>query len=163
MKTLLEYTLPRPQPATGGRRKDSEPEVWLVHTIIGDGIQTNAAAAKMLWAISGTGAFNAVRYFLLVGKCGTHQFALTAKNGVIGRAAGVAAEAAGEGTEYEGVTSNAVRIFKYLVPEYYEDFKISIQAWVELHVEIVEPEAIHQPQAVAAPLSHAARLQRPGK
>ena len=100
LKTLLENTLPRPQPATGGRRTDSEPEVWLVHAIIGDGILTNVAAAKMLWAISGTGAFNAVRYFLLVGKCGTHQFALTAKNGVIGRAAGVAAEAAGEGTEY---------------------------------------------------------------
>ena len=65
VKTLLENTLPKPQPATGGarpatggRRKDSEPEVWLVHAIIGDGIPTNAAAAKLLWAVAATGALS---------------------------------------------------------------------------------------------------------
>jgi hypothetical protein len=159
VKMLLENMLPQPQPATGGRRKDSEPEVWLVHAIIGDAINTNQAAAKILWAVAATGAFKIVRYFLLVGKCGTHQSALSAKNGVIGRAAAAAAEAAGEGKEFEDVVANAVRIFKYLVPDYYEDFKFSIATWVHLHVEVVEPEAIHQPQAVAAALSHAARMQ----
>jgi hypothetical protein len=159
VKTLLENMLPQPQPATGGRRKDSEPEVWLVHAIIGDAINTNQAAAKILWAVAGTGAFTIVRYFLLVGKCGTHQSALSAKYGVLGRAAAAAAETAGEGKEFEDVVGNAVRLFKYLVPDYYEDFKISIAKWVQLHVEVVEPEAIHQPQAVAAASSHAARMQ----
>ena len=104
MKTLLEYTLPRAQPATGGRRTDSEPEVWLVHAIIGDGILTNVAAAKMLWAISGTGAFNAVRYFLLVGKCGTHQFRRTPK-GVL---AATGAMSAATGAIRFGASPNAL-------------------------------------------------------
>ena len=30
--------------------KDSEPKVWVVHAIIGDGINTNEAVAKILWA-----------------------------------------------------------------------------------------------------------------
>ena len=168
VKMLLENMFPQPQPApaTGGRRKDSEPEVWMVHAIIGDAIGTNEAACKILWAVAATGAFKIVRYFLLVGKCGTHQSALSAKDGVIGRAAAAAAEAAGEGKEFEDVVANAVRIFKYLVPDYYEDFKSSIAKWVHLHVEVVEPGAIHQPQAVAhqpqavaAALSHADRMQ----
>ena len=71
-----------------------------------------------------------VRYFLVVGKCGTHQAALAAKNGVIGRAAAAAAAVAGEKKEFEGVPENAVRLFKYLVPQYYEDFKVSVAKWV---------------------------------
>ena len=47
--------------------------------------------------MAATGAFKIVRYFLLVEKCGTHQSALSAKDGVIGRAAVVAVEAVGEG------------------------------------------------------------------
>ena len=147
VNTLLENMLPRPQPS---RRKDSEPEVWLVHAIIGDAISTNGAAAKILWAMAATGAFKKVRYFLLVGKCGTHQSALSAKDGVIGRAAAAAAEAAGEGKEFEDVVATVVRIFKYLVLDYYEDFKLSIAKWVNLHVEVVVPEAAS---------SHAARMQ----
>ena len=67
----------------------------------------------------------------MVGKCGTHQAALAAKNGVIGRAAAAAAADAGENKEFEGVTENAVRLFKYLVPQYYEDFKVSVAKWVQ--------------------------------
>ena len=103
-----------PQAVAGSHRR---PEIWLTHCLIGDGIPTNLAAAKILWALSLKGNFGLVRYFLLVGKCGTHQAALTAKNGVIGRAAAAAAEAAGEAKEFEDVTANAVRLFKYLVPE----------------------------------------------
>ena len=79
------------------------------------------------------GRFNAVaRYFLLVAKCGTHQAALSAKGGVIGRAAGIAAAMAGEGTAFDTVPANATRLFKYLVPEYSEDFKQSVERWVHL-------------------------------
>ena len=45
------------------------------------------------------------------------------------------------------------------MPDYYEDLKVSIAQWVHLHLEVVEPVAIHQPQAVSAALSHAARMQ----
>ena len=158
MNTLLGKMLPQPQPAY-------ESEVWLAHIIIGDAINTNEAAAKILWALAAKGSFGSVRYFLLLGKCGTHQSALSAKDGVIGRAAATAAEAAGEGKEFEDVVGNAVRIFKYLVPEYYEDFKTSVAAWVHLNVECVPPQAaspatggtpaVHQPLSQ----SHAARMQ----
>ena len=70
------------------------------------------------------------------------------KSGVIGRVAAAAAEAAGEAKEFEDVTPNAVRLFKYLVPDYYEDFKLSTAAWVHEHVEVIcQPQAECQPQA----------------
>ena len=70
MNNLIANIVPRPQPSTGWRRKVSGPEVWLVHIIIGDGIGTNHASAKLLLASAATGAFESVRYFLLLGKCG---------------------------------------------------------------------------------------------
>ena len=83
----------------------------------------------------------------------------------MGRAAAAAAEVAGEGKEFDNVVANVVRIFKYLVPDYYEDFKISIANWVRSNVDVVQPQAdspatggppaVHQPQAE----SHAARMQ----
>ena len=90
-------------------------------------------------------------YFLLVGKCGTHQAALSAKSGVIGRAAAAAAKEAGESMDLEGVTANAVRLFKYLVPDYYEDLKRSTEAWVCKTVDVV-PRAACQPHAAAGQL-----------
>ena len=75
----------------------------------------------------------------MVGKCGTHQAALAAKNGVIGRAAAAAAADAGENKEFEGVTENAVRLFKYLVPQYYEDFKVSVAKWVHDALDSLSP------------------------
>ena len=88
-----------------------------------------------------------VRYFLVVGKCGTHQAALASKNGVIGRAAAAAAADAREKNEFEGVTENAVRLFKYLVPEYYEDFKVSVAKWVHDSLDTLSPSDDGQPQA----------------
>ena len=156
-ENLLNMLLENILPAASGRSEGSKkPEIWLVHAIIGDAIGTNLAAAKILWAAAATGASKFVRYFLLVGKCGTHQSALSAKNGVIGRAAAAAAEAAGEGNEFEGVVSNAVRLFKYLVPDYYEDFKISIAMWVHSHVEVVKAGA---PGVARAALSYADRMK----
>ena len=128
-------------PQAGGRGGSfrHNPEIWMLHCLIGDGIPTNVAAAKILWAFrdhvceqDGT----VVRYFLLVGKCGTHQTALSAKNGIVGR---VAAAAAGDSTEYEGVTANAVRLFKYLVPDYYEDFKKSVATWAHDYLKVLLP------------------------
>ena len=58
------------------------------------------------------------------------------KNGIVGR---VAAAAAGDSTEYEGVTANAVRLFKYLVPDYYEDFKKSVATWVHDYLKVLLP------------------------
>ena len=141
-KRLVQAWLAALVPPQAGGRGGSfrhNPEIWMLHCLIGDGIPTNVAAAKILWAFrdhvceqDGT----VVRYFLLVGKCGTHQTALSAKNGIVGR---VAAAAAGDSTEYEGVTANAVRLFKYLVPDYYEDFKKSVATWVHDYLKVLLP------------------------
>ena len=82
-----------------------------------------------LWPLGGgcglSGEFRPVRYFLLLSKCAVHQVALSAKNGVIGRAAATAAVCDGAKV-FQNVVGTAVRIFKYLVPQYYEDFKKSV-------------------------------------
>ena len=92
---------------------DSERELWFAHCLVGDGIPTNEAAAKIILAAQPrcwqVGALTA-RYFLLLAKCGTHQSALSAKTGVEGR---VAVAASGGGKAHEGVTASAVRLFKY--------------------------------------------------
>ena len=111
-----------------------------------------------------SGELRFVRYFLLLSKCGTHQAALSAKNGVIGPAADSAAKDAGEGKDFEQVTANAVRLFKYLVPQYYEDFQASVKRWVHDTLDLLLPnDASHsaaesQPQA-AGGQPQAARLQ----
>ena len=129
------------------------PEVWFVHAIIGDGIATNEAAAKILLAIAlkHREVTQRVRYFMLLGKCGTHQAALSARSAVIGRVAATAAAAAGEGNEFEFVTATSVRLFKYVVPQYYDDLAKSAEQWISANVTAVVPPqaagAAGQPQA----------------
>ena len=66
--------------------------------------------------------------------------------------AAAAAEAAGEAKEFEDVIPNAVRLFKYLVPDYYEDFKLSTAKWVREHVEVIcQPQGACQPLAACQP------------
>ena len=51
---------------------------------------------------------------------------------------------------FDGVTENAVRLFKYLVPDYYEDFRLSVHIWVHETLQVLfESEAlpVGQPQA----------------
>ena len=72
-----------------------------------------------------------MRCFLLVVKCGTHQAALSAKSGVTGSFA-----AAVGGELYKTVAGTAVRLFKYITNDYYEEFRHSVRDWVskKLHV-----------------------------
>jgi len=153
---LIAEVVP-PQVAHHGSHR--RPEIWLSHCIIGDGINTNDAAAKVLWALALQGQFQPVRYFLAVCKCGTHQSALAAKNGVIGRAAATAAAAGGEAKEFEDVTGTAVRLFKYLVPDYYDHFRRSVEQWVHCNLEVFLPGDPGRPQAAADGQPQAARLQ----
>ena len=154
--TMLRTLVPCRQEQDGSHRRRTE--IWFVHTLIGDGIATNEAAAKILLAIASTEhtVTQRVRYFLLLGKCGTHQAALSAKTGVIGRAAAKAAAAAGEGKEFEFVTATCVRLFKYVVPQYYEDLANSAERWIRENVTAVVPPP---PQAAGQPQATLARLQ----
>ena len=83
-------------------------DVWLFHIMIGDGINTNNAAAKQLWAcLQEHGLGPRVRYFLAVIVCGTHQTGLAAKGAVTGRAAAAAAS----GLLYQDIAGVVVRLF----------------------------------------------------
>ena len=91
-------------------------EIWLVHCLVGDGIGTNQKAARILWA--SRHSLQPIKYFLLLRVCLVHQAALSAKSGIIGRAATTAAAAASDGSKvFQDVTATAVRIFKYLKTE----------------------------------------------
>ena len=132
-------------PATGG-----EVETFFVHIMIGDGIATNAAAAKLLMACLRQQPLPpGIRYLLILVKCGNHQVALTAKYCVIGAPA---KSAAGDGSAHESVTATAVRLFKYAMPCYYEEFVRSTREWVMANVDALPPMLASQPQA--------AKLQR---
>ncbi|MEC9253541.1 MAG: hypothetical protein VX863_01705, partial [Candidatus Thermoplasmatota archaeon] len=114
----------------GGRE---HPETWVVHILIGDGVPTNLAAAKLLWAsVAHVPLGKRVRYFIAVVKCATHQAALTAKAAVTGT---FAATAGGE--LYKTTAGVAVRLFKYLINDYYEDFCTTAWDWVSNKLRVV--------------------------
>jgi hypothetical protein len=74
--------------ACSSHRRTTRPITWVVHILIGDAIPTNEAAAKLLLSMfhqRPLGPGN--QYFLVLLKCGTHQAGLSAKEGLLGRAA----------------------------------------------------------------------------
>ena len=120
-------------PPTSPRAASTEPETWLFHIIVGDGIATNEAAAKFLWScMQQRGLGRGTRYFLLLIKCGTHQVGLTAKSAVVGRAAAVAG-----GKLYQDIAGVCVRLFKYLICDYYDEFVFSAHEWALRHLEVL--------------------------
>jgi hypothetical protein len=113
-------------PVTGG---DAQLNVWLVHILIGDGIGTNNAAAKFVWScVMQRPLGRGVTYSLILVRCGVHSTALSARFGVTGE--GARAAARGTDPEEEGVTATAVRLFKYVIGDYYEELLSSMRAAV---------------------------------
>ena len=156
MNVLAEVVPPQAHHSSRSHRRIA---IWLLHYMVGDGIGTNQAAANILWALAMARQFSSVLYFLLVGKCGTHQACLTAKNGILGRVAAAAAAAAEEANEFENVTATAVRLFKYLVPQSYDDLTRSIVVWVQGKCDVFLPDSAGQPQAAPGSQPQAVRLQ----
>jgi len=121
---------------------------WLVHILVGDGIGTNEAAAKRLLAgVQQAPLSGGLRYFVLVVRCASHQANLAVASAVSGRAALCGEEnaavapglqpqehrvAAGKKkAPHRNLCGAAVRLFKYLVSDYYEDFVANLRAKVE--------------------------------
>ena len=139
-----------PQASVAGR---PPAEVWLLHVLVGDGIGTNEAAAKRLWAcIKERGLGPRVRYLLMVIVCGTHQSGLVAKSAVTGRAAAAAAR----GKLHEDIAGVTVRLFKFLVNDYFDTFVFFIHEWIFRDLQILQP---HEVDAAghASPLSWRAK------
>ena len=142
----------QPQAAANAqpRAAATDPEIWLFHILVGDGIATNEAAAKRLWAcLQQQGLGPRTRYFLLLLICGTHQAGLAAKSAVAGRSASVA-----RGKLYRDVAGVTVRLFKYLINDYYDEFVFSVNEWVLRELEVLPPQA-----ADAAAQAETARMQ----
>ena len=115
-----------------GARAREQPDTWLVHILVGDGVPTNLAAAKLMWAAVVENPFPRVRYFIIVVKCATHQAALTAKAAVTGSFA-----AAAGGELYKAIAGAAVRLCKYLINDYYEEFCNTAGDWVSSKLRVV--------------------------
>jgi len=144
VQLFIGSVLPK-MPATGGNF------TWFIHIMIGDGIATNEAAAKLLLACmrGASDMAKRARYFLILVKCANHQVALTATNAVIGD---IGKAAAGTTNAHESVTATSVRLFKYSMTEYYEEFLRSTRKWVlglpTLPLLSSQPQAARDLQAV---------------
>ena len=110
---------------------------WLFHILVGDAIATNLAAAKILlpWTCRSLPKF---RYFLFVVKCASHQVNLVLSAAATGGPAACAAlqadsvvrrpdafafrqvEARTLTSPLRNLCGVTVRLYKYLVPLYYE-------------------------------------------
>ena len=152
LREITASVLPPPQPQADDQSQAADqPEKWLFNILVGDGIATNEAAAKLLWScIKERGLGPGIRYFLLVIKCATHQVGLTAKSAVIGRAAEVAG-----GTLHEHIAGVCVRLYKYLICDYYDEFASAAHDYVSRFLEVL-PHSEADPAATGA----MARMQK---
>ena len=153
-ESLLRRVSSGALPATGGMPETwfvlpatgDMPETWFVHVMTGDGIPTNEASGKMLWScIQQKPLAQNCRYFLIMVKCGNHQAALTAKYAVVGDGA----KAVSSDKSYADVTSTAVRLFKYCIGDYYEEFVRSIRCHVYARLDDLPTEIGSLPQAAS--------------
>ena len=121
---------------------------WLVHLLVSDGLSTNELAARLLWAWVQRQGLHDFRYFLIAVKCGSHQANLAVSGAVTGRAALASAQnsaalcassapferrqllASDAASPHLTVCGVIVRLYKYLVSDYYEDFISSLSALV---------------------------------
>ena len=130
--------------AGGACAGPDDPKPWLMHVLVGDGIATNEAAAKLVlpWAVRDLTSFE---YFIMVVKCASHQVNLSIGSAVTGAPATVAAghglaaavpnalvarrEARGSQPQ-QSVCGVVVRLFKYLISLYYEELYSALRGHV---------------------------------
>ena len=130
------------------RGLDLQQELWFCHVLVGDGISTNEAAARIeLKDVECRLLPVGMKYSLVVVKCANHQASLSISSAVRGRASklGHASSAAVGASDDPVVAKTAayaspghgplvcgtiVRLFKYLICDYYSGFLSSLEALV---------------------------------
>ena len=118
---------------------NNDVRAWLLHILVSDGLNTNEAAAKILraWLLADP-LGHRLRYFVILVKCANHQANLVVGSVVEGRAAVVANNNAArqlgarpfdrrgavlrQDSAASGVCGAIVRLFKYLMNDYYSEF-----------------------------------------
>ena len=74
--------------SSGLPKQQSHSQVWFLHILVGDGVNTNEAAAKIILVWVKSSKLSAgIRYFLILVKCAKRQTNLAVGNAVSGRAA----------------------------------------------------------------------------
>ena len=117
---------------------------WFFHILVGDGVNTNRAAAKIILAwVRKIGIAAGLQYFLILAKCANHQTSLAVGSAVSGRAAlsGMQNRVEVANLPYAQrckplsqqqaphlhVCGAIVRCFKYLVSDYYTEYCANLQ------------------------------------
>ena len=133
---------------------------WFVHWLVGDGISTNEAAAKVvLAAIQAHPLKGHTRYFLMVVKCANHQANLVIGSVVSGKASIVGCRFAGllsspladrplahaNKAAATQVCGAVVRFFKFLVSDYYSEYLANLEDIVK-QLAVVESSELQEQQ-----------------
>jgi hypothetical protein len=116
---------------------------WFIHVLVGDGVNTNQAAAGLLLAwIRKPELPGGLRYFLILAKCSNHQVHLALSSAVCGRAAELSAQhlsaysvlstaqrvvCSKQHKAQKQICGAIVRLFKFLVSDYYTQFCGNLQ------------------------------------
>ena len=143
--SLLQVLLPVIEDVSAGYTAAAPaaeaPEQWFMHVLVGDGINTNQAAARIVLAYMRQHQPAKLRYFMLTVKCALHQAQLSVTSAVCGRAAALgarntAALCAGDNaledaqrldhSAHRIICATTTRLFKYLIRDYYTDFCASL-------------------------------------
>ena len=109
-----------------GLRGDSQPQQRLrfIHLLTGDGINTNENALKRTYYyFTKTFSAHSLRYSLLAWRCASHQANLAVHVAICG-------ELMAEPAENNALCANCVRLFKYLIPDYCEEFAAALRKYV---------------------------------
>ena len=146
----------------------ADTEVWFVHVLVGDGINTNGAVARMLLADArATPVALVFRYFVMVVRCASHQANLIIGGVVEGHAALCGAHQTADvaGSENALVVrfdidnpqraphrlscGVLVRLYKYLLNDYHSEF------WSSLSAHVATLEFAWEPDGAAVALGAA--------
>ena len=133
--------------SVGASERDT-PRCRVVHMLVGDGVNTNEAAAKcVLHHLLHHGAEDKVDFRMLVWKCASHQANLAVLVAIAGRRMTNVLE----NDELCGTLS---RVYKYLMPSYLEEFSGVLRDFV------IERLAVLHDFDSAATLAHRQTTQR---
>ena len=103
---------------------------WVLHILLQDGINTNmAAAAALRKVVSETPLGQRVRYFLVAMTCAAHTANLATGSVVQGVAAEIGDVC--KSKLHLTIGGTAVRLYKYLLSDYWEEFVASTRGWVD--------------------------------
>ena len=140
LRNLVKWVLP-----TGTR---PETPVVFTHILVGDAISTNEAAAKVLLAsVRRDPIAENTQYWLVSLRCATHQANLSCRSCVEGPAAACASDIDGPAKSkgaHTLVCGSAVRLFKYLLSDYHEEFCGNLREWVLQNLTVGGAELARQ-------------------